>query len=238
MIRVGLTRFFVVLSVAALGSAAISRAATITFSDDTFDDASWTATGIGPGLLSFTAGQVPTGGNPGSFRQNTLTFNFGFVYVVNLGSAFDYDPSLQGAIFSVSASYDVILIGPYAVGYGLALLQNGSYYISHGSSALGPNWAPGEDLASSFTQISGSGPLIPDFSATGAPIEFGYVSMNYDTLPGTTLTSQSGIDNLSIVLNAPPPATGAPEPPSVSLLTAAMVLMVVGPRLQLITSTT
>jgi hypothetical protein len=209
-----------------LGSATL-HAATITFSDSTFADADWTATGIGPGLLGFTAGQVPTGGNPGTFRQNTLTFNIGSVYVANLSPAFVYTASTL-PIISLSGSYDVIRTGPYAVGIALALLQNGSYYISSGgTSAYNPAWTPGQVFLTSptsFSRMSGSGPLIPDFSATGAPLELGYASINFDTAPGTILTSQSGIDNLSITVISGT-IGGIPEPTSVSLFTAGMALM-------------
>ena len=215
-----------IMIMATLGSATILHAATITFSDNTFAVADWTATGIGSGLLGFTAGQVSTGGNPGTFRQNSLTFNIGLVYVVNLSPAFVYTTSTL-PIISLMGSYDVIRTGPYAVGIGLALLQNGSEYISSGgTSAYNPTWTPGQVFASatSFSRMSGSGPLIPDFSATGAPLELGYASLNFDTAPGTTLTSQSGIDNLSITVTSGI-IGGIPEPKSVWLFTAGMAFL-------------
>jgi hypothetical protein len=217
-----------IMIMATLGSATISHATTMTFSDNTFADADWTATGIGSGLLGFSAGKVSTGGNPGAFRQNTLTFNNGLVYVVNLNPGFVYTPSTL-PIIQLTGSYDVIRTGPIAVGIRLALLQNGSYYISTTgtTSAENPTWTSGQFFltsATSFSLISGSGPLVPDFSANAAPLELGYASANFDTAPGTTLTSQSGIDNLSITVTSGT-IGGIPEPKSVSLFTAGIALM-------------
>jgi hypothetical protein len=68
--------------------------------------------------------------------------------------------------------------------------------------------------ASDFVLITGAGPAHPDFSATGAAIEFGFGSSNGSCCGGEN-TVVSGVDNFSVTTH---PAMAVPEPGSLAML--------------------
>ena len=74
------------------GAAVIGQ---VVFSDGTYADADWTI--VNQFGLIF-AGQQPTGGNPGSYRQVALGVGQNVPFVGQLNKTFVYDPSVRGAI--------------------------------------------------------------------------------------------------------------------------------------------
>ena len=193
-----------------LACSVLSRADTLKFSDTAFLNTEWNTTKLLDG--SFSAFQVGTGGNPGQFRQTDQSMNPGeSIILVHTRAAAVYDPSASGALGMVNGSFNVKFVagstGTSQVAYRLALEQGDSLYMSSDYVvALGPgNGLPGEWqnfslsglTASNFSRISGSGTL--DFSASGAPITFGYMTTN--TANVTSVSTSSGIDNWSVTLN-------------------------------------
>jgi len=215
-------------------AAARVDAGTISFFDGTFNDADWNNTKIldPGGTASFTAFQVGSGGDPGSFQETNQTItSTDFIGVSHLNTGFTYNPSVQGAITSVNFSSGQIEFSPLGgleVGYSLLLFQDNTYYIAASDNLNESSWTTFSTnglTASSFTldfagdALPGPGPAEPDFSSTGDPIEFGFFSGN--TPVGDSLTTSSGIDNLSITLNI----QSTPEPASVMLLTGGLAIL-------------
>ena len=187
-----------------------SRADTVRFSDTVFPNANWSATKFLDG--SFSAFQVATGGNPDQFRQTDQSMNPGeSIFVVHTNSSAVYNPSVNGALGTVNCSFNIKFVGGSTgtsqVAHRLALEQAGSFYFANDFVvALGPgNGQPGawqsfssSGLTSSdFSKLSGAGTL--DFSASGSPITFGYLTTN--TAGVTSISTSSGIDNWSVTLN-------------------------------------
>jgi hypothetical protein len=115
-----------------LGVARQTANADTIFSDGTFNNADWNNTKIldTAGNASFSAFQVATGGNPGSFQETNQSLNQGWIVVSHLNSGFIYDPSVQGAITSIDFRSDLIEFSPLfgiEVGYGALLFQDGTY---------------------------------------------------------------------------------------------------------------
>jgi hypothetical protein len=187
------------------------------FADGVFNNANWSSAKVFDTTPSagatFTAAQAASGGNPGQYRQVNMTFGQGTIIVGHLNPLAVYTPATQGAIGSISYSYDVREFNPpfagAAVNYALLLLQNGTYYVPDPTDTFSntDNWQNVGNTNLTATQFSGlyqgtlqlpgAGPIHPDFSANGAPITFGYFSANTNTgVP--PITTSSGIDNWSV----------------------------------------
>jgi hypothetical protein len=222
-----------VLGFGLLGISVTASAATVTFTDNAFLDADWSATKIidttAGATASFVAAQVATGGNPDSYRQVQHTYDAGIIAVAHLKSDAIYDPSVTGAIQSIAYSYDLIHFNPppaQAVAYGIALLQNGVWYRTSFDTIFPEVWtgfAAANLTAANFALAAGTGPTNPDFSATGAAMTFGYASFNNNTGGNPDLVRLSGIDNWQVTV------TSVPLPPAAWLLgTAAASLVLRG----------
>lgn len=181
--------------------------ASTSYLDGTLNDADWSAakiidTTVGQGAI-FTVGMVASGGNPDAYRRVTHTYDTGDIFVAHLRGGAVYNPATQAPNCTIAYSYDVIHFNPppsQAVAYSLLLYQNGSYY-----------WRPEDDVydevwtcfghqsgASDFVLLSGAGPVHPDFSSGGGPIQFGYVSANEST--SGLLFRDSGLDNWQVTI--------------------------------------
>jgi PEP-CTERM motif len=199
--------------------------ADVTFADGTFANADWTATAIvkDSPTYTFTDTQQTSAGNPGDFREvvHDLSNHPGSLIVAHMNNFDVYNLAVNGPISSLDFSYDLNQFNPpptQAVAYDLLLLQNGSYYTLSSQDLIFVNawtaFAHSGLTASDFVlAVPGStGPAHPDFSATGSPIDFGYLSGNSNTGSGPD-RRDSGIDNWSVTLHPP-----VPEPTSLLLL--------------------
>jgi hypothetical protein len=204
--------------------------AAVVFSDGVFNDLDWSGQQFLDG--SFVVLQVGSGGNPNEYQRIDLTnLDSGqSAIVVNLKTGAVYDPSISGAISSIDFSFDLFFLGgspgTSVVGYRLALEQSGSFFYSGpGTSFVGVAQGPGNGLpgsgwdsfsfsglsANDFVRLSGTSQL--DFSATGAPITFGYLAITGMSLPNVVDGSTtSGIDNWNVRV------TPVPEPTTMLLL--------------------
>jgi hypothetical protein len=216
----------VVLGLALILSPEVTRAA-VTFTDGTFTNADWTVTtdtdANGTGTSS--GAQLATGGNPGEFRQVSVVVQpaqIGAVFSTVVGyhqkTSAVYNPATQGAIVSVDYSEDAMNISGGGQATGVALRQNGVIYAGPTLITSGSGWLgyPQSGLsANQFNDIDNfqSGGLHPDFSATGAPITFGFFRAQSARFNSTSMV---GIDNWSVTVNQ------IPEPGS--LATAACLL--------------
>jgi PEP-CTERM motif len=204
----------------------------LTFSDSEFLDANWDASVVfetnGPSTVM--AMQQTAGGNPGAFRQVDHSFNAqGSIISGHLFSLANYDPASQGAITQVDLAMDLILFDggdSLVVAYGALLEQGGSFYT--GGFVLTPiapttNVWEGRSILglteTDFQLVGGGGN--PDFSISGASIQFGFYAAN-GTDFGATSTS-SGIDNYSLTVTNADVGGAVPEPSSLALLLAGVV---------------
>lgn len=180
------------------------------FTDGTFAPNCWTSTEIldttPAGAATFVSTTVGAGGNPGAYRDTAHTFGQGAILVAHINTCATYYPNVT-PIAEIDFSYDLIhftgvSIGG-AVGYRLALLQNGTYYQSVNSDIFATSWqtfgSTGQQ-ATNFTRVVGTGPLNPDFSCNGAPIRLGFISGNSQG-GVNAITKQSGLDNWSVTLH-------------------------------------
>ena len=195
-----------------------------TFSDGNFPDANWSASKIfdsTPGsAASFSAFQSPTGGHPNAFRETQHSYaGPGGLAVGHLQTSAIFTPSLQGAIQTIDGSYDALVLSvgsSAAVGYGLALKQDGAYYVKAGAAVFpGTGWTPrifSGLTGADFGRVDDAA-FHPDFSQAGGGIQFGYYTAN-GTAFGAPESSDSGIDNWTVTVNA----ASTPEPGSAMLL--------------------
>jgi hypothetical protein len=220
---------------------AAPASAAVTVSDGTFLDVNWNLTQFLAGSGgSVTGGQVLAGGNPGAFRNVTDALtggSAGLVLGTSIYTPFTYSPGVSGAIATINYTEDAACTGGcFGQGQstGPALLQGGKFYILSSSSVItGPSavWtthALNNLTALDFGRVNVTTTTLfdntqhPDFSANGAPIQFGYFRANSTGSVAYTLTA--GIDNwqFSIAPFTPVPTLGAME---LALLAIALGLL-------------
>lgn len=89
------------------------------------------------------------------------------------------------------------------------LVQNGSYYAVRTEPTYGSHaWVWGgfdsnELHGSDFSSVSGSGPATPDFSSSGAPITFGFLSLTTNPITRSVALT-GGLDNWSVTVTPVP----------------------------------
>jgi len=221
---------FLAASIAIVPEAGAAVFSQVVFSDGTYADADWTIVNQF-GLIS--AGQQPTGGDPGTYRQVALAVGQNVPFVGQLNKTFVYNPSVSGAINGIT--YNIALETTNAEGatYFALLSQSGNLYIEtmHTGNASPNTWLTENivldltDFALVRTNTQGNALIIdpnsrPDFSASGSPITFGY---EVTAGGGGFFTSITGIDNDPIILTVTPSAV--PEPTTVVLSLTALVFM-------------
>jgi|SRR5271157_497938 len=197
----------------------------IVVSDGTFNNSDWTQTATvdsgGPSYTA-TATQNPMGGNPGAFRD--MTFSWGgpgeatHVTVDNMYNLYTYDPKTQGAIGSINYSEDGIIISstfsPPGVGRGMDIFQDGVVYrtFQPGDGFYGltnTTWTTFTLLNLTAANFGSATGTHPNFSATGDPMQFGYLRSN--GFFGAVQTDEHGIDNWTVTISP------VPEPSSLWL---------------------
>lgn len=199
--------------------------------------------------LTATAGQIPTGGNPDAYQRHAfhpvnalVSPGSHRVVLASLGGIV-YDPSAYGGIESLIIGYDLTRISdnptfPHA-GQVRPYIRQGdlifSLFFGGGGAAVEDpavllggwtSYGHTSTSASDWVDIDGSSNL-PDFSAAGAPIQFGYRIALMGTCQGqnpcTASAVISGIDNYQVTVRytdpeiVPDPSV-VPEPASVVLL--------------------
>lgn len=185
--------------------------------DAVFPDASWTTTTIYDTTVSAdataTAVQRDSGGHPGAFRETTQQWTGSNnastgIEVAHLHSFATHDPLLAGAIDHVDFSFDAIVLSQQGGTPGVAIFpllkQNGYYYQFYdtGNPVVWTHKAFSGLTASDFVNANagnGAGPLNPDFSTSGTPIQFGYGTANGSAM-SVPMKTTSGVDNWNVVL--------------------------------------
>ena len=173
--------------------AATSASAIVTYQDGTFSNANWVieTTSIGGGGTG-SGVQVSGVGTPGEARRVTSSVNAPAGSAIlqfhryGTSQATRYDPAVLGEIGDVSFDIDARMVSGFGDGQGLtiALKQGQLVYagpgMATGSSGVWVHRSLRGLSASDFTRIDGQ-PGEPDFSATGLPIRFGFVTSHATT---------------------------------------------------------
>jgi len=213
--------------IAAVSAASPGFGGVITFTDSTFNNSDWTATNLFSGG-SYEATQQLTGGNPGAFRYFAITSEV-IPFVENIYAPGTFDPAVSGTLTSLDYSYD---IGPTKQGsmFELPMLfQAGMFYtpfVLPVTTISLPAWqtfSASSMSSSDWLSEDGLGHH-PDFTSSGAPIQFG-VRFSSASISGgcAPLCSEGGIDNFSVTVNFT--ATAVPEPSTFMLITACLPLL-------------
>lgn len=228
-------RLIAVAFAAAIGFAYLTistaTAATVTFSDQTFDDADWTLSiqQIDKGG-TVSAAQTSAGGNPDAYRRIVNVVDDGpgpgTVRGFHLNVNAIYDPSTQGAIGTLDYYEDSIMFAGFGQGQasGAAFMQDGFLYYTPGPNRLLANqlnaWTSQSLLSLSALDFIGVGTTeAPDFSASGGSITFGFYRANSSPGDGG-YTIDAGIDNWSIDIHSVNPV---PVPAAAWLFGTALI---------------
>ncbi len=205
---------WILASVVGLPVAALAQASV---SDTTFADANWSLTvfqGGGGGVV--TAGQTTVGSDFIRSVSDALNNN-SILSSASIYTPFTYNPGASGQITSLSYSENAICLnGCFGQGQstGPALSQGGVLYAYNGSLITGPSTSFHNLSLSGLTSadfarlINSASPTVfldntqhPDFSGSGAPIQFGFLRANSATGPYTLV---AGINDWAITINAAP----------------------------------
>lgn len=242
---------FSLISAVATIAAVSSPATAQTVSDSTFLDADWALTQATAGNGgSSTAAQQLSGGNPGAFRNVTDVLNAAppgsqtVVLSTSIYTPFTYNPAVSGAIGSINYSEDAACTaGCFGQGQstGPALLQGGNRYILSSSQVItGPSLAWSNHTlngltAADFGLVNVTPTTLfdstqhPNFSAGGAPIQFGFFRANGTGVNGGGYTLSAGIDNWQVTIAAGVPAAiDLPTLSEWSVAALALAILLIG----------
>lgn len=189
----------------------VSSMPAVVFEDGEFVESEWIVASAstppqnGP---SFTVARIPTGGNPGAFRKVTYSVPSapGTVRVFHGRLPATYFPTSQGAIYMVEFAVHCGSLSPDFAGLSLKpMLEQGDRRYA-ALAELAVRCSPGswsavnvEFLEREFFRLEdgpacGAAEACPDFSASAAPIRFGFAS-GVVRSSGGAATLQHGFDN-------------------------------------------
>lgn len=189
-----------------------------TYTDSTFNNSDWTSTTLPfPATAtgaSSTSAKDTGNGNPAPSRTTIHNIVPGQIIVAHRNLTSTYDPSVQGAITSLSYSYDLRQYNPpqgAGFAYSILVFQDNTYYRSVPVDVVfGTSWQAFSKsglTAASFVKVSGDSPNTnPDFSCKGTRIQFGYATANSSS---GTLSLRGGIDNWTIRIDEKKSCCGA-----------------------------
>lgn len=218
-------------------------AQSVSYSQSTFDPLQWSfSTVTSEGGATGTEALSPTGGNTGDYWRHTFAIGqhsgTSRRRVANMNSTFLYDPSVRGALESLTFSFDVL--GTSTQGFNVpffgffvpTLRQNGQFFFTSTPAISAAGWSNftlSLSGASSWTDPNNSGSALrPDFSSSGGVIEFGYMFSVGSSCPGTLCNGASieaGLDNFNVTATAVGPSTTVPEPSTYALMMAGLAGM-------------
>lgn len=200
-------------AVQATSTLRVSATPAVVFADGDFPADHWQASpAIVAGYPPFThvEERVDAGGTPAAFRKMTVQVAPGSSVssVTHLSITSVYDPRTQGAISSIDYAENCNLLSSSETSYAESAVffeQSGRRYVSDASPTpcMSATWTA---LAQYGLQQQDfrlfDGPACaasdcPDFSATAAPVRFGYRRTTFGS-PGTTV--EQGIDNWRVTV--------------------------------------
>lgn len=201
--------------VQAIGHLAVTASPGLVFADGEYQPQDWRAIPVpdpapagAPGVITE---RIADGGNPGAFQRMSFQVpqGTGSVRVFYVWQPASYDPSTQGAVYVIDYAEDCRSFQDStttATESRLVIEQAGRHYISDTVSHCTTNaWGPASGRASlapaDFRRFDGPECLpsesCPDFSASAAPMHFGFWRISYG-MPGDTIVH--GIDNWKVTV--------------------------------------
>lgn len=214
------------LLVALLVAATAHAAPVPPFEDHDFAPAEWEIVtfsfrsdgGVHPG--GSVAASQTTGGYPGTLRrvENSIVAApsmtaFSTTWGVHIRPAATWNPSpaADGPIATLDYEEDAILLVGGGDGQltGLAVRQGGIVYVRDVALTPEHTWTRKRRSAVKATdlyEIAAGGQNFashPDFSGTGAPLEFGFFRANSNSPGGSSYMITGGIDNWKVRVNPP-----------------------------------
>ena len=174
----------------------------------TFANSSWKIIPVTSGGGGTCTATQKTGGNPGTYRSITTTVNGSTggseLWAFQENVAAKYNPAAKGAITSISYHEDSKLFSGFGEGQrtGPALEQNGVIYfmMTQVLDTTSTHWTKQSVVnltAADFSPL-GDPTAHPDFSQTGALIQFGIYRANSAGSSGYTIVA--GVDNWLLTL--------------------------------------
>lgn len=219
LVAAGLTGVF-----AAFALAVPARAGTPVFiSDGEFADSEWAASVNATNGSTQTAEQKSSGGTPGAFRYMVHTMKpSSDIYVEHTYLGATYDPSVQGAVAALTISADMIEFEPpftgAAVAHWFTVTQEGRTHYAYSSNVYTNTTWEGFRLAclkpANFAPVDGK---LPDFSAGGKPLSFGFRRGNSNSSVAVTFPVKHGIDNFRVLVFSDPADDCNVEPSTIEL---------------------
>jgi len=186
----------------------------VTFLDTEFAPANWSLSTLQVGTGgAVSAASLIDDGVPGAWRSVGIALNDPgpdsptAAYALSAYARAVYFPSAQGAIASIYFSESLKAVAPTGDPQASALLavQDGETYFAAAVPIEGVTWGRRDAVGlgpAQFTWLTGSRPTRPiDFSATAAPIQFGYVRTANSGAGHRGFTVTSGIDNWQVDVN-------------------------------------
>jgi PEP-CTERM motif len=229
-------RFFSILVLAVLCVAAVPAFADTVFTDGTMSLGGYTTQGPFltsglPGSATVTLSNCNNCGDPNG-KALQVTVNFSNAAATDVGlvnNSFNYNPTTQGDITSITASVDKNLTSNATNGSGSTfhplIEQDGNFYIASitgpgltGAGTTGYNLLSQTGLlATSFVQYNFAtgvtGTANPNFNGDAMSFGLAQITSNVTGTASITLS----FDNLAFDIASVPPAK-TPEPASFSLL--------------------
>jgi len=156
------------------------------------------------GACCATGISLSSGGNPGNHRFLRVALSSPGAAYVSERNVFTYNPATSGAISTISFSIDAYSV-PAGSQVGFLVHQNGNNYYHLGHFPVTGTYStdnlPGT-LVNQFNLNFISG-INPDFSSSGAPIQFGYFASVLN-VSGQNIEASTFFDNFL----APSPCSG------------------------------
>lgn len=173
----------------------------VTILDTDFDPADWSQAVTQTGVSNHTVVQQTIGGNAGAFRRMTHEIaGTGSLSAVHVYQAEQYAPATQGAFSQITYSEDRKVFDVTApIQAAFVLVQGGHVYTASllDVEINDTDWRTLTVVlaATDFSSATTSGS--PDFSATGAALNFGYQRSNSTE---TNVETGHGIDNWRVTI--------------------------------------
>jgi hypothetical protein len=205
-------------------SPATAGGAAVTFEDAEFSPTNWTgAKALDQGAgNSFASEQAAEDGNPGAFFTTTINLGTGdpqnghglSVAYIRTGAV--YSPGQQGPIKQIEYSIDVTFLGsespddkfpPKGTGYYPLLKQGNLFYVYINPDEVCSGDRNGDWVTCTYSETGDSqwwtrvdgGSGSPNFTAAGAPIQFGFLDSVGWGDPAR-LRRRCGIDNWAVAV--------------------------------------
>jgi len=151
------------------------------------------------GAVAAAPQTVSPGGNPGVYLRMVHTLPSPSAIIVDHMFPTTYNPAVVGAVVSIDYREDRIqFLPPFpgaAIGAGFVMKQGTARYTVPltGGIFTHENWQRAERLSLRVADFPGA-----DFSASGAPMQFGFYRLNSAIAGGSGFMTTHGIDNWEV----------------------------------------